>query len=172
MRADPSVNFEQIDKDGDATVVTQARMRAMLLCQEAITYMLDKPGKATSLLARATEIDPEFWYAHFSLGTHQFEHRNKVEAVAALERALLLDPDDIDTIKALDRARNMSAIEAVTFKATRAVESTRDTGIKTINFFILIWNIFVTIFNIITLPLRIPARIFFWLFGVADRFWK
>lgn len=174
MRADPTVDFEEDSKDG-SIVMTQARMRATLLCYEGLSYMVDKPGKCTALLKRATEVDPEFSFAHYVLGQHYFEHRQKAAAIASLEQALLLDPDDMDSIKALDRARNMSGLETVTFKASRAAETTMAAGIKTYNGFVFVtnifiraWNVFAFVWNVVTFPFRIMLR----LFGLVDRVWK
>lgn len=102
----------------------------------------------------------------------QYDNRNKAAAIAALTKAVALDPGNIESKKHLDRAQNMGAAEIATFKATKAGVGVANAGIKvynagvyTRNFFVIIWNIFVTIWNIISFPMRIMDRIFGFLFG-------
>lgn len=166
--ADPNARFEY----DDGIAVSQEHLRARILCQEALSWSLEKLHKAATIAERATIADPNFANAFLVLGMLQYDNRNKAAAIAALTKAVALDPGNIESKKHLDRAQNMGAAEIATFKATKAGVGVANAGIKvynagvyTRNFFVIIWNIFVTIWNIISFPMRIMDRIFGFLFG-------
>jgi len=129
-RADGSAKLELSDDD-DTFVLSQAYLRASALTQEARTFLIEKPSKATHLLEQATTLDPEHLTALTLLGQLYFDRRDKLRAIAALERALTLAPDDLDIIKTLDRARNMTGSERAAHAATRAVTGTIDAAVAT-----------------------------------------
>ena len=109
----------------------QAYLRATALSHEARTYLIDKPTKAMQLLEQATTLDAELLTAHALLGQLYFDRRDKHRAIAALERALALAPDEIDIIKTLDRARNMTGAERAAHAATKTVTGAIDAAVAT-----------------------------------------
>ena len=129
-RADASSKLEIVD-DGDTLVFSQAYLRATALSHEARTYLIDKPTKAIQLLEQATTLDAELLTAHALLGQLYFDRRDKHRAIAALERALALAPDEIDIIKTLDRARNMTGAERAAHAATKTVTGAIDAAVAT-----------------------------------------
>lgn len=76
------------------------RCSARVIQLEALT--VENPRREIELLTRATEVDPTMASGFRSLGAAHFLSRNRASAIAALEKALALDPDDINTIKLLD----------------------------------------------------------------------
>ncbi len=88
---------------------------------------------------KPTEIDPTFAAAFYSLGIAHFLSRNRRQAIAALERACALDPGNIETRKALDRARHMTDAEIATYRLSNVAAKTTAAGIKTWNVLKLVW---------------------------------
>jgi tetratricopeptide (TPR) repeat protein len=141
QRADPGATLVIAGEGGRGETVTQQRLRAHVLLLEGLTWSHDNPRKEIRLLTQATEIDPAYAPAFHSLGLAHFYARNRGAAIAALERALALEPGNIEIIKQLDRARNMSDAEIATFKVTNAAARTAAAGVRTWNILRLIWAI-------------------------------
>lgn len=166
--ADPNAKLES----DDGILISQARLRARILHQEALTWAPENLSKAAVIAERATKADATYAAVFDTLGMFHFHNRNRDAAITALTRALDLDPDNIETLKLLDRAQNMGVAEIATFKATKAGMHVAGAGIKvynagvhTRNFFAIIWNIFATFWNIISFPVRLMERIVGIIFG-------
>lgn len=153
FRADPDAKLE-IDHDGAAFVVTQARLRARVLTLEALTWAMDNLKRACAIAERATGADPTCSESWRVLGMLRYQNRNKDTAVAALTEALSLDPDNIEIIKLLNRAQHMGWTEILGFKATKAAIGTANAGIGVYNTGVVAWNIFAFTWNVVTAPLR------------------
>jgi tetratricopeptide (TPR) repeat protein len=137
-RADPTAKL-LIEDDGKPVSISQQRLRARMIALEALTWTVDKPRKEIRLLTQATQIDPSYAPAFHLLGTAHLMTRNRTQAIAALERACALDPGNIQMLKALDRARNMTDAEIATFRLSNAAAKTTAAGIKTWNILKLVW---------------------------------
>ena len=139
QRADPTLNLVIDGDDSGPLTLSQQRLRARTVQLEGLTWCATKPRREIQLLTQATEIDPTFAPAFHSLGVAHFLSRNRKQAVAALQRACALDPDNIETHKALDRARNMTDAEIATYKLSNAAARTASAGVRTWNVMKLIW---------------------------------
>lgn len=133
QRADPSVTHSLEVPGAPPEVITQQRLRARLLQLEALTWANDNPRREIRLLTQATEIDPTYSSPFYSLGVAHFLARNRAPAIAALERALILEPGNLEIIKQLDRARHMTDAEIAAYKFTNAATGTASAGIKAWN---------------------------------------
>ena len=91
------------------------------------------------MLTQATEVDPTFSGAFYTLGNAHFINRNRSQAIAALEKALALEPGNISIIKLLNRTRHMSDAEIATYKLSNAAASTASAGFKIWHALKLIW---------------------------------
>ena len=80
-----------------------------------------------------------------------------------LAKAVELDPTNIEYRKALDRAANISGTEVVGYKVTRTGERVYDTAIGVANTGIKAWNIFATVYNVVTFPIRMPLKVINWM---------
>lgn len=162
----------EIDCDGEMLPFTLADLQSDALLQEGAILWTTSPGRAMRALERAIAITPDHARPYYFLGLiHSGEH-NPQRAAAALQKAVELEPTNIEYHKALDRARNISGTEVVGYKVTRAGERVYDTaigvantGIRAWNIFAITWNIFATIYNIITAPIRIPLKFVLWIAG-------
>ena len=104
--------------------------------------------------------------AHYLLGLLHAANMNRSEAVAALQRAVDLDPKNLTYRKELNRAQSLSVGEIAAYKATRAGEhvydagiATANAGIRVYNVGVICWNIFAVAWNIVTFPLRLALKI-------------
>jgi hypothetical protein len=150
--------------------VNELKAEALLL--EGMTHQTYDTKRAVPALRKATTLNPNSSRAFYVLGLTHAANMNRSEAVAALERAVALEPRNLAYRKELDRAQSLSVGTIAAYKATRAGERVFDAGIKTANVGIFIynigvfaWNIFAITWNIVTFPLRLMLR----MFGVFDR---
>jgi predicted Zn-dependent protease len=104
-------------------------------------------------MRKATTLNANNSYAFYVLGVMLVTNRSKGEAVAALQRAVALKPQDLSYRKALNRARALSVGEIAVYKATRACSSIRDGGIKA-------WIILANAWKIVRLPWLIFLSIY------------
>lgn len=128
-KADPSARH--VSEIGNE--YAQDEMRARVLVQEALTWAAEKTSKACTIAERACALDPNSTHAHYVAGWLNFEHKNRDRAISLLTRAVELAPNNLDAIKLLDRAQNMTAAEIATYKATAATEGTIKAARKTWN---------------------------------------
>ena len=119
--ADPSVELSVPEQDGTSLTFTQTSLRSYALVLEAQTYMDTNLDYAVALAERATQVDPSSHLAHHLLGGLCFEAHDRTRALAALETAHRLEPNNIETIKLLDRARNMGDAEIAAYHVTKGV---------------------------------------------------
>jgi tetratricopeptide (TPR) repeat protein len=107
---DPSATITLTSPDtGEAQVWTQSELRAKVLFAEAVSYFHERPKRAIEILKTMTEVDPTFTDHYKVLGLLYCLDYRQADAVACLEKALQYDPDNIELLKALDRAQHMSA---------------------------------------------------------------
>lgn len=158
-RLDPEAILEGISDNDIAYRYTLNELKSEALFLEGLTHRYFDTRRAVPPLEVAAKLNPTSPRIFYTLGILHAANYNKVEAVAALKRALELDPADIKTRKELVRAEAMTGTEIATYKATRAGERIYDVGIATANAGIKTWNVFATVYNIITLPIRIPLKI-------------
>ena len=81
-------------------------LEAILLFYEATCRSKTEPMRAIRIMEKACSIAPRAMYYH-RLGFLNLMLYRQKQAIAALETALSLDPENIDIAKALDRARVM-----------------------------------------------------------------
>jgi hypothetical protein len=151
QRADSTADLAIHDEDGMPLTLTQQRLRARLIQLEALTWGAEKPREEIRLLIQATEVDPTFAPAFHCLGLAHFLSRNRAAAIAALETGLALEPDNIDVVKLLDRARNMTDAEIATFKLTNAAAKTAAASVKTWTFVKIAWAVGVPLTVLLTI---------------------
>ena len=155
----------EIECDGEKLPFNLADLQSEALLQEGAMLWRTSPGRAKKALELAMAITPDLARPYYFLGLiHSGEH-NPQRAAAALQKAVDLEPTNIEYHKALDRARNISGGEVVGYKVTRAGERVYDTAIGVANTGIKAWNIFAITYNIITAPIRIPLKIALWIAG-------
>jgi hypothetical protein len=150
--------------------INELKAEALLL--EGITHQMYDTKRAVPALRKATMLNPNSAHAFYVLGLTHAANMNRSEAVAALQRAVALDPKNLAYRKELNRSENLTVSEIAGYKATRAGEKIFDAGIKTANAGIFVyklgiyaWNIFAFTWNAITFPFRLVLKIF----GVFDR---
>src|SRR6266446_5314604 len=113
--ADPTQKLFIANEDEPPQSISQQWLRARTIHLEALTWM-ENPKHQIQLLTQATEVGPTMAPAFASLGYVHSLSRNRVSAIAAFEQALILDPGNIEYVKFLDRARNMTDAEIATYK--------------------------------------------------------
>ena len=126
--ADPSAALT-IEVDGDSVTFTLTELKARALFLEGICRSEADPNRAIRILTQAVELEPMMARAHYSIGLLEATLYHKERAIAALERAVALEPKNLDFRKDLHRVRNISASEIV---FEHAASGTRKTirGVK------------------------------------------
>ena len=132
-RADPLATLTVEGKDGTPNTLSLTMMKGAALYYEATCRMADNPKRAIQLFEQCLQLSPDSANAHFLIGTLHADMFNKARAIAAFEKALALEPRNLEYRKALVRAQNISGTQ-VAFD--RAVTGTR----KTINFTRWVWT--------------------------------
>ena len=165
-KLDPDAVLESTTDDGEPLRVTLAQIKADALFLEGLTHHTYDVRRAIPALVKSTEIDPNEPTAFYALGIVHAANHNKKKAVAALARAVALDPSNLDYRKELNRVESMTAAEIAAYKATRGAEHVFDAGIGVANAGIgvynagvTLWNIFAFTYNLLTWPLRLVLRI-------------
>jgi len=165
-KSDPDAILEGEDKDG-LYRFSIGELKGMALLLEGLTHQAYDLKRAIPALTKSTEFNPNNPAAFYALGLTHAVNLNKAEAVAAFERAVALDPKNLQYRKELDRAQNVTGLEIAGYKVTRAGERVYDAGIKTAtagifvyNIGVYAWNTFAVIWNIVTFPIRIIFKIF------------
>jgi tetratricopeptide (TPR) repeat protein len=160
QKLDPDAILEGQDENDIPYRYSVNELKADALLLEGITHQTYDTKRAIPALRRAITLNPNSAAAFYVLGLTHAANRNKAEAVAAFQRAVVLDPKNLSYRKELDRAQNLSGAEIAAYKATRAGERIFDAGVKTANAGIMAWNIFAVIWNIVTFPLRMVFGVF------------
>ncbi len=132
-RADPSATLTVEGKDGEPNTLSLTMMKGAALYYEATCRMADSPKRAVQLFEQCLEQTPDAANAYFWIGTLHADMFNKARAIEAFEKALALEPGNLEYRKALVRTQNISGTQ-VAFD--RAVTGTR----KTINFTRWVWT--------------------------------
>lgn len=152
-KLDPDAVLESADGEGDILRFTQNELEAEALLLEGLTHQVYDLRRAIPALVAATRLNPNSPRAFYVLGLVHAANRSKKDALAALERAVALEPKNITYRKELNRVQNLSAAEIAAYKATRAGERTADAGV-------MAWNIFAVVWNIVMFPLRVIVGTF------------
>lgn len=123
-KLDPNATYTQ--KVGDATVTLSIpQYKAMALEMEGTVYFFaGEDKKAIATYDKAIAIFPDFAKAWYGKGRAHIVLKNKAEAIAALEKAIEVDPEDIDYHKALERAKAISGSEIAFDRTASAVRKT------------------------------------------------
>jgi tetratricopeptide (TPR) repeat protein len=125
----------------EGRIMDQSALRAVVLIDEALTWQgLSKITKAIGVAEEATRADPNHAFAWYLLGKLHYGQRNKADAISALEKSLLLNPDDIEAMKLLDRAHNLGDAEIIAYKAANARDQTLSAVAKTVETSKNIWR--------------------------------
>ena len=143
--------------------LTQANLKAHALTQEAFLVHMTDPRRAVKALDQAIQFTPDEPRPYYIMGIIHSQNRNPGRATTALAKAVELDPANIEYRKALDRAANISGTEVVGYKVTRTGERVYDTAVGVANTSIKAWNIFATVYNIVTFPIRMPLKVINWM---------
>ena len=123
-RADASATITVEDKDGEHVLMTITAMKANAIFTEAMCRMADNPKRSIKLLEHSLELAPDGANAYFCLGMLHADMLNKGAAVAAFEKAVALDPRNMDYRKELLRAESISGGQVAYDRASRGVRTT------------------------------------------------
>jgi tetratricopeptide (TPR) repeat protein len=152
-KLDPDAILEGQDKKGIIYRFSINELEAEALLIEGITLHAYDIKRAVRALRKATTLNANSSYAFYVLGLMHAANMNKGEAVAALQRAVALKPQNLSYRKELNRAQCLSIREIAAYNATRAGESIFEGGIKA-------WNIIAGIWNIVRFPRRVFLSIY------------
>jgi hypothetical protein len=171
-RLDPDGILEGRDAKENSYRFTINELKAEALLLEGLTHQVYDTKRAIPALIAATTANPNNPNAFYVLGLTHAANRNRSDAVAALQRAVALEPRNLAYRKELNRAESLTTAEIAGYKATRAGEKIFDAGVKTANAGIFVynigvytWNVFAFTWNVLTFPIRIVFKIF----GLFDR---
>jgi len=156
QKFDPEAILEGQDENGAIYRFSIDGLRGEALLLEGITLHPFDVNRAIRALRKATKFNAKSSYAFYVLGVMLAGKMNKAEAVAALRRAVALNPENLSYRKELNRAQSLSAGEIAAYKITRARESILKGGIKAWNILVCPRRIFLSIYRGV-LRLRIPA---------------
>lgn len=123
---DASVSIEL--KDGSSLTFSLRELKAQALYYEGICRIGDNPKRAVRILEQACALAPESGTFHFWAGFVHDRLFNKRQAIAAFEKALAINPTNLEYRKALDRARNMSGARVLFDRAVTAFYTTISIG--------------------------------------------
>ena len=123
-RADPSATLTVEDKDGEHVAYTITSLKAGAIFYEAMCRMADNPKRSIKLFEQALELTPDAAHAYFWIGMLNADMLNKGAAVAAFEKAVALDPRNMDYRKELLRAESISGGQVAYDRASRGVRTT------------------------------------------------
>ena len=127
QKRDPDAILEGQDENGSIYRFSINQLKAEALLLEGITRHTYDAKRAVRVLRKATALDANNSYAFYVLGLMHAASMNKVQAVAALQRAAALKPQNLSYRKELSRALGgLSAGEPAAFGAPRTING----GIK------------------------------------------
>jgi tetratricopeptide (TPR) repeat protein len=122
-KTDPDATFALEHDDGSTSVMTVNELKAHALFKEGVCHADADPRRAVRVLEQAAAIDPMQASTHYWIGLLHAQLFNKQLAIAALEKALAIDPRNIEYRKALDRARNISGAQVAFDRAASATRT-------------------------------------------------
>jgi tetratricopeptide (TPR) repeat protein len=123
-RADRTASLTVDDKDCGVRIFTLNDLKAFALLYEGLCRSLEDPRRAIRILEQATAIAPDAAEAHYWIGVLNIDLSHRKRAVAALERAVTLDPDNLEYRKALGRAESISGAQGAFERAATGVSRT------------------------------------------------
>jgi tetratricopeptide (TPR) repeat protein len=148
-RLDLDAILEGQDEKGIVYRLSINELEAEALLIEGITLHTYDNKRAVRALHKATALNTNSSYTFYVLGAMHAANMNKGQAVAALQRAVALKPQDLSYRKELDRVQGLSVGEIAAYKATRAHGSILNAIAKAWGFLARRWN-----------NVRFPRRVF------------
>lgn len=121
--ADPSATVT-IEVDGEHFILPLSALKARAIYFEAMCRMAENPKRSIKLFEQVLELTPDAANAHFWIGTLNADMFNKSAAVAAFEKAVALDPRNMDYRKELVRAQSISGSQIAYDRAATGVRTT------------------------------------------------
>ena len=113
------------ERDGGQRTLSIPQLKAMALYYEALVLApIGQEKKALPLLDRALQYDPEFAKAYYLKGVALTGLMDKQSAIDAFNKALAIEPADIDTRKALERAKMITGSQRALYATSKAAETT------------------------------------------------
>ena len=119
--------------------INELKAEALLL--EGITLHTYDIKSAILALRKATTVNANNPYAFYVLGLTHAANMNKAEAVAALQRAVALRPNNLTYCKELDRAQSLCTGETATYRATRISDAAIETAVAGIMTVAATWKL-------------------------------
>lgn len=123
-RADRSASIAIDDADGNPITLSLTNLKALALYYEGLCRSVDDPRRAVGILEQATVLQPDAAEAYYWLGLVHTDLFDRRRAVSALDKAIALDPGNLDYRKALGRAQNISGAQIAFESAATGISST------------------------------------------------
>ena len=158
-KLDPDAVLEGRYEEGIAYRYGIDELKAEALLLEGITLHAYDIKRAIAPLRESTTLNANRPYAFYVLGLTYLANMSKTRAVAALQRAVALNPENLSYRNGLDRARGLSTREIAAHKAASFGKEIVDAGNTASSVFAAVWNI-----------VRSPRRIAFTVHRGAFRF--
>ncbi|MGD9921943.1 MAG: DUF4189 domain-containing protein [Pseudorhodoplanes sp.] len=129
---DPTARFQVDDID-----LGISDLKAQALFLESICYMLEHRKKGLKILDQAIALRPDFPHYHYVAGV-LWADTDRRHALRSFERAVALDPENLDYLKDLDRFKNVSLGERFVASGMKVAHGTMAATRKTLN--VLWWT--------------------------------
>lgn len=123
-RADPTAIVTIETDKGEEITHSVTTLKAAAIYYEAMCRMAADPKRSLRLLEQVLEHTPDAAHAYFWIGTLNADMLNKGAAVAAFEKAVALDPRNMDYRKELVRAQSISGSQIAYDRAATGVRTT------------------------------------------------
>jgi tetratricopeptide (TPR) repeat protein len=123
QKLDPNAIREGRNKNQIPYRFTINELKAEALLLEGITLHTYDIKSAITALRKGTTLNSNNPYAFYVLGLTHEANMNKVEAVAALQRAVALRPKNLTYCKELARVQSLCAGETTDYRATRVSDA-------------------------------------------------
>jgi tetratricopeptide (TPR) repeat protein len=150
QKLDPDAVLEGQHEEGIARRYSINELKAEALLLEGITLHAYDIKRAIAPLRESTALNANRPYGFYVLGLTYVANMNRARAVAALQRAVALDPENLLYRSGLDRARSLSTREVAAHKAASFGKEIVASGNTALSTFVAVWKI-----------VRSPRRIFF-----------
>lgn len=124
-KLDPDAVVEGQDREGAGYRFGIDQLRAEACLLEGITVHPHDAARAIGALRKATALNSGNAYAFYVLGVMHATVMSKGKAVAALKRAVALQPQNLAYRKELDRALHLSVGRIAAYKAAHVIPSMR-----------------------------------------------
>jgi hypothetical protein len=121
---DPDATITIENKDSSPLTLDLRELKAHALFYEGIARSGEDPKTGVRVIEQACAIAPEAANFYFWAGLIHATLFNKPQAIAAFERAVAIDPSNIDYRKELDRAHNISGAQVAFDRAASVTRKT------------------------------------------------